>query len=89
MTIKWWIAVVLIGFQIGIWTLEIVDPDRGLIWLALTIFYHYPVSWMGEPLFSAMEMGPYPIALARVLTTTLYVVIAFAVSWTIRRIRKS
>jgi hypothetical protein len=80
-----WIIGLLVAIQAGTSLLEVYDHDRGLIWLGLTVLYHYPVSWIGEPLFVATEIGWYPTTIARVLTTAAYVAMVLGALQLIRK----
>ena len=70
-----WVFAALVGVQLVSSLLVNVDAAGPLIWWLVQAIYHLPLSWMGEPLFRATELGPYPTLFGRLVTTSIYVAI--------------
>jgi len=79
-----WIAAVIVALQLVPLVLLRWAESLSLVWLAIGAIYHLPWSWIGEPLFSSTEIGPYPTFLGRIVTTGTYLMIV-VVAWAARR----
>ena len=81
----YWTIGVIVGLQVVPWALIYVVEGLGLIWFFIGAIYHLPLSWIGEPLFHATEIGPFPTILGRLAMTATYLAIALAVWVSFRR----
>jgi len=84
-----WTIGLIVLLQMVLWLMPYIVPSMGLIWIFIESIYHLPLSWIGEPLFRATEVGPLPTVLGRLVTPSMYIAIAIAISASIRRLRKS